>query len=73
MRADFGKNAFGDEALFTYQFVDPRLAHEIYDACTTEKRLVRIEGGMHRDLYVRDAAKLAGAIDHFLARVSSSV
>ena len=42
------------------------MAHEIYDACRTAKRLVRVEGGMHRDLYVRDAAKLAGAIDAFI-------
>lgn len=48
------------------------MAHEIYDACTTDKRLVRVEGGMHRDLYVRDAARLAGAIGDFLTRVSSS-
>lgn len=47
------------------------MAHEIYAACTTEKRLVRIEGGMHRDLYVRDASKLAGAIDAFVGTLSS--
>ena len=43
------------------------MAHEIFDVCRTPKRLVRVEGGMHRDLYVRDAAKLSAAIDTFIA------
>lgn len=47
------------------------MAHEIFDACRSDKRLVRVEGGMHRDLYVRDAAKLAAAIDGFVGRVAS--
>jgi alpha-beta hydrolase superfamily lysophospholipase len=45
------------------------MADEIFDACATDKHLVRVEGGMHRDLYHRDPAKLTGAIDHFLRKL----
>jgi fermentation-respiration switch protein FrsA (DUF1100 family) len=42
------------------------MAQEIFDACETPKRLVRIEGGLHNDLYVREPDTLVRAISQFL-------
>lgn len=43
------------------------MAHELFDACTTSKRIHIVEGGMHGDLYVRDADAIVWAISQFLA------
>ncbi|HEY0157632.1 MAG TPA: alpha/beta hydrolase [Thermoanaerobaculia bacterium] len=43
------------------------MAHEIFDACRAPKRLHCIEGGLHKDLYLRDPDTLIWALTQFLA------
>jgi fermentation-respiration switch protein FrsA (DUF1100 family) len=43
------------------------MAHELFGACTTPKRIHIVEGGMHRDLYERDPQAMVWAISQFLA------
>lgn len=43
------------------------MAHALYDACNTHKRIHRVEGGLHKDLYARDPDSLVWAISQFLA------
>src|SRR5439155_6976415 len=44
------------------------MARAIYDACSqSEKRLHVIDGGMHKDLWLRDAQKLVQVINQFAA------
>lgn len=43
------------------------MGQELFDACTTPKRIHIVEGGMHGDLYERDPDALVWAISQFLA------
>ena len=43
------------------------MANEIFDACKTEKRIHTVEGGLHKDLYLRDPDALIWAISQFIA------
>ena len=43
------------------------MGHEIFGACQASKRIHIVEGGMHKDLYVRDADSLIWAISQFIA------
>jgi len=43
------------------------MGHEIFSACTTEKRIHIIEGGLHKNLYVIDPDSLIWAISQFIA------
>ncbi|MDQ3282588.1 MAG: alpha/beta hydrolase [Acidobacteriota bacterium] len=45
------------------------MAHEIYGACKAPKRIHCIEGGLHKDLYLRDPDSLIWALSQFLADV----
>lgn len=45
------------------------MAHELFDACTTPKRIHIVEGGKHGDLYQRDPEALVWTISQFLADV----
>lgn len=45
------------------------MAHELFAASTTPKRIQIIEGGLHGDLFVRDPKALGQAISQFLAEV----
>jgi fermentation-respiration switch protein FrsA (DUF1100 family) len=45
------------------------MAHELFDACATPKSKHVVEGGMHGNLFVRDADGLVRAIVQFLAEV----
>jgi fermentation-respiration switch protein FrsA (DUF1100 family) len=45
------------------------MAHELFAACTTAKRIHIVESGLHGDLFMRDPDTLVGAISHFLAEV----
>jgi fermentation-respiration switch protein FrsA (DUF1100 family) len=47
--------------------VPSAMAHELFGACTTPKRIHIVEGGMHRDLYERDPDAMVWAISQFLA------
>lgn len=43
------------------------MGQELFDACTTPKRIHIVEGGMHGDLYERDPDALVWALSQFLA------
>jgi fermentation-respiration switch protein FrsA (DUF1100 family) len=43
------------------------MAHDLFGACRTPKRIHIVEGGLHGDLYERDADALVWAISQFLA------
>lgn len=45
------------------------MAHELFDACTSTKHKYFVEGGMHGDLYTRDADGLVRALSEFLSIV----
>jgi hypothetical protein len=45
------------------------MAHEIFASCNAPKRLHCIEGGLHKDLYLRDPDTLIWALSQFLADV----
>lgn len=49
------------------------MAHENFNACPTpQKRLHTIEGGLHKDLYVRDPDALIWAVSQFIAELPHS-
>jgi fermentation-respiration switch protein FrsA (DUF1100 family) len=41
------------------------MGHTLHDACKSPKRLVVVDGGLHKDLYVRDCDSLVWAINRF--------
>jgi len=41
------------------------MAHSLYDACASNKRLYLVDGGLHKDCYVRDPDKLIWAVNQF--------
>lgn len=43
------------------------MAREIFGACPTDKRMHTVDGGLHKDLYIRDANALIWAISQFIA------
>jgi fermentation-respiration switch protein FrsA (DUF1100 family) len=43
------------------------MAHRLYDACASVKQIRIVEGGLHKDLYVRDGDALVWAINRFAA------
>lgn len=43
------------------------MAHELFDGCSSQKRLYCVEGGLHKDLYLRDPDALIWAISQFIA------
>ncbi|HEV7240203.1 MAG TPA: alpha/beta fold hydrolase [Thermoanaerobaculia bacterium] len=43
------------------------MGHEIFGACTTPKKIHLVEGGLHKDLYVRDPDSMVWAISQFIA------
>jgi hypothetical protein len=45
------------------------MAHEIYATCRAPKRIHTIEGGMHRDLFIKDPDALVWQLTQFLAEV----
>ncbi|HEX2835059.1 MAG TPA: alpha/beta fold hydrolase [Thermoanaerobaculia bacterium] len=45
------------------------MAHELIDACKTLKRMHCVEGGLHKDLFVRDPDALIWAITQFIAEL----
>jgi len=42
------------------------MAHTLYEACKAPKRIYTVAGGLHKDLYVRDAATLVHIITEFI-------
>jgi fermentation-respiration switch protein FrsA (DUF1100 family) len=49
--------------------VPSAMAQELFDACTSPKRIHIVEGGLHSDLFTRDPEAVIGAISQFLAEV----
>jgi alpha-beta hydrolase superfamily lysophospholipase len=45
------------------------MAREIFAACTTTKKMVSIEGGLHKDLFLRDPDSLIWAISQFITEL----
>jgi len=45
------------------------MAHNIYDACAAPKRLHTVEGGMHKDLFIRDPDTLIWVLSQFIAEL----
>lgn len=43
------------------------MAHAIYDACPSRKEIHCIDGGLHKDLYIRDPQALIWVISQFIA------
>lgn len=43
------------------------MAHELYNACRTMKRIHCIEGGLHKDLFIRDPDSIIWAVSQFIA------
>ena len=41
------------------------MAHQLHAACSAEKRIHLIDGGLHKDLYLRDADSIVWAINQF--------
>ena len=46
------------------------MAHELFGACPGRKRIHCVEGGLHKDLYARDADSLVWAVSQFIAEVA---
>jgi fermentation-respiration switch protein FrsA (DUF1100 family) len=44
----------------------------LYDACATDKRIERIEGGLHKDLWVRDPDALTWVVNRFATELPRS-
>lgn len=45
------------------------MAHNLYDACSAPKRIHTIDGGMHKDLFIRDPDALIWALSQFIAEL----
>jgi uncharacterized protein len=45
----------------------PAMAGEIYEACPAPRRIHTVEGGLHKDLFIRDPDALIWAISQFIA------
>ena len=41
------------------------MAHALYDACCGSKRIYLVEGGLHKDLYLRDPDTMVWAVNRF--------
>jgi fermentation-respiration switch protein FrsA (DUF1100 family) len=41
------------------------MAHALYDACSGSKRIYVVEGGLHKDLYLRDPNTMVWAVNRF--------
>ena len=41
------------------------MSQEAYDACTSEKRLVLIDGAAHAKSYIADPARVQSALEDF--------
>ena len=49
------------------------MAHELFGACPGTKRIHCVEGGLHKDLYERDADSLVWALSQFIADIDDRV
>ncbi|MCU1244343.1 MAG: putative Peptidase [Acidobacteria bacterium] len=49
------------------------MAHALYDACPGPKRMYSVEGGLHKDLFVRDGEALVFAANQFVANLPRKI
>lgn len=49
------------------------MAHALYDACKAPKRIYTVAGGLHKDIYVRDAGTLMRTITEFIHELGAGV
>lgn len=42
------------------------MAHRLYDACPSPKRMYMVEGGLHKDLFIRDGENIVFAVNQFV-------
>jgi len=42
------------------------MAHALHDACPAPKRLYTVEGGLHKDLFIRDGEGIVFAVNQFI-------
>ncbi len=47
------------------------MAYELYDACHAPKQLEIVDGGLHKDLYIRDCRSLVWAVNRFAGALPS--
>jgi len=45
------------------------MAHNLYDACSAPKRIHTVEGGLHKDLFIRDPETLIWVLSQFIAEL----
>ncbi|HEY4641184.1 MAG TPA: alpha/beta fold hydrolase [Thermoanaerobaculia bacterium] len=45
------------------------MAHQLYDACQSNKKLFIVDGGLHKDCFVRDPDNLVWAINQFASQL----
>jgi hypothetical protein len=43
----------------------PWMAHALYDACSGSRRIYLVDGGLHKDLYLRDPDTMVWAVNRF--------
>jgi fermentation-respiration switch protein FrsA (DUF1100 family) len=48
-----------------------RMAHELFDVCNSPKHVEIVEGGLHKDLYLRDCDALVWAVNRFATSLST--
>jgi alpha-beta hydrolase superfamily lysophospholipase len=47
------------------------MAHRLHDSCAAPKHIHVIDGGLHKDLYIRDSDSLTQALNQFASSLSS--
>jgi fermentation-respiration switch protein FrsA (DUF1100 family) len=48
------------------------MGHALYDATPGAKRIVTVDGGLHKDLYIRDADSLVWTLSQFIADLGTN-
>lgn len=52
------------------EVIPASMAHDLYDACNSPKQIEILEGGLHKDVYLRDCDALVWAINRFAASLT---
>lgn len=45
------------------------MAEKLFDACSTPKQILKVEGGLHKDLFIRDPQSIVTTIHEFVAKL----
>jgi pimeloyl-ACP methyl ester carboxylesterase len=46
------------------------MAHALHEACPSAKQIYTVDGGLHKDLFIRDADSLVWAVNQFVAQLT---